>query len=123
MTDQIHIRDLALRTIIGVNDDERVNRQDVLISIVLHTDIRQAAKSDDLTLTVNYREITKRVIAFVEQSRFFLVEGMAEEVAALCLENKRVQMVDVNVEKPGAVRFARSVGVTIRRQRGDGVTG
>ena len=122
MTDQIHIRDLALRTIIGVNDDERVNRQDVLISIVLHTDTRQAAKSDDLTMTVNYREITKRVIALVEQSRFFLVERMAEEVAAHCLEDKRVQMVDVNVEKPGAVRFARSVGVTIRRQQGDEVT-
>lgn len=117
MTDQIHIRDLALRTIIGVNDDERVNRQDVLINIVLHTDTREAAKSDDLTMTVNYREITKRVIALVEQSRFFLVERMAEEVAALCLEQRRVQMVDVNVEKPGAVRFARSVGVTIRRQQ------
>ena len=117
MSDEIYIRDLALRTIIGVNDDERVNRQDVIINITLHTDTRDAAMSDELSLTVNYREITKRVIALVEQSRFFLVERMAEEVAALCLEDPRVQSVGVNVEKPGAVRFARSVGVSIRRDR------
>jgi dihydroneopterin aldolase/D-erythro-7,8-dihydroneopterin triphosphate epimerase len=117
MRDQIHIRDLSLRTIIGVNDDERLNRQDVLISITLHTDTREAGASDDLTKTVNYREITKRVIHLVEQSRFFLVERMAEEIAATCLEDDRVAMVDINVEKPGAIRFARSVGVTIQRSR------
>jgi dihydroneopterin aldolase/D-erythro-7,8-dihydroneopterin triphosphate epimerase len=117
MRDQIHIRDLSLRTIIGVNDDERLNRQDVLISITLHTDTREASASDDLTKTVNYREITKRVIHLVEQSRFFLVERMAEEIAATCLEDDRVAMVDINVEKPGAIRFARSVGVTIQRSR------
>lgn len=117
MTDQIHIRDLSLRTIIGVNDDERVNRQDVLVNITLHADVSEAGRTDDLEQTVNYREIAKRVIALVEQSRFFLVERMAEEIASTCLEDSRVQMVDVTVEKPGAVRFARSVGVTIRRSQ------
>jgi FolB domain-containing protein len=117
MSDEIHIRDLSLRTIIGINDEERVNRQDVLINITLHTNTREAGLSDDLTKTVNYREITKRVIELVEQSRFFLVERMAEEIASTCLENKLVTSVDVSVEKPGAVRFSRSVGITIRRNR------
>jgi dihydroneopterin aldolase/D-erythro-7,8-dihydroneopterin triphosphate epimerase len=119
MTDKIHIRDLSLRTIIGVNDDERLNRQDVLINITLHADTREAGATDDLTKTVNYREITKRVIAVVEPSKFFLVERMAEEIAATCFEDSRVRAVDVSVEKPGAIRFARSVGVTIQRSRDD----
>ena len=117
MTDQIQIKDLLLRTIIGINEEERRNRQDVLINIVLYADTTAAGASDDIDDAVNYRTITKRVIKLVEESKFYLVEKMAAEIAAICLEDPRVNEVSVRVEKPGALRFARSVGVEIHRTR------
>ena len=102
MTDQIQIRDLLLRTIIGINDEERRDRQDVLINIVLYADLRRAGASDDIEDAVNYRTLTKRVIKLVEESQFFLVEKLAAEIAAICLEDPRVERVQVRVEKPGA---------------------
>ena len=119
MIDQIQIKDLRLRTIIGINDEERRNRQDVLINITLYADTRRAGSSDDIADAVNYRTITKRVIALVEESSFYLVEKMVAEIADLCLENLQVERVKVSVEKPGALRFARSVGITIERSRDD----
>ena len=117
MTDEIQIKDLHLRTIIGINDEERRNRQDVLINITLYADMRAAGRSDDITDAVNYRTITKQVIKLVETSSFFLVEKMAAEIAAICLAEPRVERAWVRVEKPGALRFARSVGVEIERGR------
>jgi len=117
--DQITIRDLHLRTIIGINEEERRNRQDVLINILMDVDMRRAGASDDIDDAVNYRTITKRIIQMVENSRFYLVERMAAEIAAICLDDPRVERVRVTVEKPGALRFARSVGVTIERGRDD----
>jgi FolB domain-containing protein len=117
VTDRILIKDLLLRTIIGINEEERRARQDVLIKIVLYADTRAAGASDDIDDAVNYRTITKRVIKMVEGSRFYLVEKMAAEIAAICLEDPRVEEVSVRVEKPGALRFARSVGVEIHRTR------
>lgn len=117
MPDFIEINDLLLRTIIGINDDERVNQQDVLINLRLETDLRPAAKSDNIDDAVNYRTICKQVINFVEGSQFLLVERLAEEVATLCLADERVLSVRVRVDKPGALRFARSVGVEIERSR------
>ena len=119
MTDFVEIDDLLVRTIIGINPEERVNRQDVLITIRLDADLRPAAKSDSIDDAVNYRTIAKNVIAFVEQSSFQLVEKLAEEVAQLCLRDPRVERVRVHLRKPGAVRFARSVGVCIERTRDD----
>jgi FolB domain-containing protein len=113
-TDLIHIKDLLLRTIIGINDDERRNKQDVLINITLFTD-HSDARSDNIEDVVNYRTITKKIISLVEESQFFLVEKMALKIADICLEDQRVQRVAVTVEKPGALRFARSVGVTVDR--------
>jgi D-erythro-7,8-dihydroneopterin triphosphate epimerase len=118
--DQIHIKDLHLRTIIGINDEERRNRQDVLINIVMDVDTLAAGRSDDIDDAVNYRTITKLIIQLVEDSQFYLVEKMAAEIAAICLDNPRVERARVTVEKPGALRFARSVGVTIERGQ-DGV--
>lgn len=115
--DVIEIKDLLLRTIVGVNAEERVNRQDVLINLALFVDTRSAGESDAIEQTVDYKRITKRVIETVERSQFYLVEKLAAEIAALCLEDPRVLRVRVSVEKPGAVRFARSVGVTIERSR------
>ncbi len=120
MADQILIKDLFLRTIIGVNDDERSNRQDVLINLVLDVDTRAAGRSDDMQDTVNYRDIAKQVIELVEGSRFFLVEKLANEIARVCLSDRRVEQVQVSVEKPAALRFAKSVGISIVRTRDDG---
>jgi dihydroneopterin aldolase/D-erythro-7,8-dihydroneopterin triphosphate epimerase len=117
LSDQIQIVDLLLRTIIGINEEERRNRQDVLINITLYTDIREAGASDDISDAVNYRTITKNVIGLVEGSEFNLVEKLATEIAAICLRDPRVERARVRVEKPGALRFARSVGVEIERGR------
>lgn len=117
MTDRVQIKDLFLRTIIGINEEERRNRQDVLINIILYADTRAAGASDDISDAVNYRTITKRVIKLVEESKFCLVERMAAEIAAVCLEDPCVDEVSVQVEKLGALRFARSVGVEIHRTR------
>ena len=116
-TDQIEISDLHLRAIIGINPEERENRQDILINITLDTDTRPAALSDDIADAANYRTITKSVITLVEISQFFLVETLAAEIAQVCLEDHRVQRVRVRVQKPSALRFAASVGVTIERTR------
>ena len=117
--DQIYIKDLHLRTIIGINEVERRNRQDVVINLVLDVDMRLAGESDNIDHAVNYRTITKRIIQLVEASQFYLVEKMAAEIAAICLEDPQVERARVTVEKPGALRFARSVGVTIERGRQD----
>lgn len=118
--DEIRIEDLLLRTIIGINDDEREERQDVLVNLVLFVDTRLAGLTDDIAdAPVNYRTLTKRVIAAVEESRFMLVERLAAEVAAVCLAEQGVERVRVTVAKPGALRFARSVAVVIERGRDD----
>lgn len=119
MSDLIQIKDLLLRTIIGINDNERINPQDILINLTLFTDTRPAGESDDIADAVNYRSVTKQVIELVETSRFLLVEKMAAEIAKVCLENPRVEKVRVSVEKPGALRFTRSVGITIERGRNE----
>jgi dihydroneopterin aldolase/D-erythro-7,8-dihydroneopterin triphosphate epimerase len=117
VTDEIQIVDLLLRTFIGINEEERRNRQDVLINITLHADTRAAGASDNIENAVNYRSITKQVISLVEESQFYLVEKLAAEIAAICLADPRVECARVRVEKPGALRFARSVGVEIERRR------
>jgi len=117
MADQILIRDLLVRAIIGINDDERRNRQDVIINIALEVDTLPAGVSDNLDDSVNYRTVAKRIIQFAEHSRFFLVEKLAHELAGLCLEDPRVRKVTLRVEKPSALRFARSVGVEVTRSQ------
>lgn len=117
--DKIIIKDLLLRGIIGINEDERANKQDILINLVIYSDTRPAAASDDISDAVNYRTITKRIIAHVEQSSGFLVERLAGDIARLIIMEFGVEKVVVRVEKPGALRFARSVGVEIVRGRSD----
>ena len=117
MLDRIHIRDLHLRAVIGINDWETRVSQDVLLNITLHADLRAAARSDDIGDTIDYKALKQRIIALVEQGRFGLVERLAGAVAELCLSDARVQRVDVSVDKPGALRFARSVAVELSRER------
>jgi len=117
MSDKILIKDLLIRGIIGIHDWEREKKQDILINVEMEADCRPAGLSDDFRDAVDYRAVSKSIIALVEGSGFFLVERMAEEVAKICLENSRVTVARVRVEKPGAVRFSRSVGVEIERAR------
>lgn len=118
--DKIIIKDLLLRGIIGINPEERVKQQDILINMVLFADIRQAANTDEIENAVDYKTITKRVIQHVEDSADYLVEKLVTDIARLILaENDQVQKVRVRVEKPGALRFAQSVGIEIERTRED----
>jgi FolB domain-containing protein len=117
--DRILIKDLLLRGIIGINDWERENRQDILVNVSLFGDLHLAGKSDDIADAVNYRTITKQIIQHVETSERFTVEALAADIARICLEAPGVERARVRVEKPGALRFARSVGVEIERQRSD----
>jgi len=115
--DQIHIKDLVVRGILGINPDERVNRQDILVNVTMWADTSAAAVSDDIVDAVNYKTITKRIVKHIEDGEPMLVERLVQEIADMCLEDGRVDRVEVTVEKPGALRFARSVGITIVRQR------
>jgi D-erythro-7,8-dihydroneopterin triphosphate epimerase len=118
--DRIVIKNLLVRAIVGVNPDERTNLQDILINISMWADFGAAAASDAIEDAVNYRTVTKAVIAHVEQSKPMLVERLAHEIAGVCLDtDKRIQEVEVGVEKPGALRFAESVGVIVHRKRSD----
>lgn len=116
--DKIIIRDLLVRCIVGVREHERVNKQDVIINIDLIADLRKAGKSDNLGDSIDYSTIKKRIVTELEDSHYFLVEALAERIADICLENEMVKSVKVTVEKPSALRFARSVGVEINRDRG-----
>lgn len=117
MSDKILIQDLLIRGIIGIHDWEREKKQDILINIVMEADCRPAGISDDFRDAVDYRAVTKKVLALVEGSAFFLVERLAEEIATICLADERVTVARVRVEKPGAVRFSRSVGIEVERHR------
>jgi FolB domain-containing protein len=117
--DMIEIKDLLMRGIVGVNEDERRKRQDILVNLVMATDIRPAAASDDIEKACNYRTVSKAIIGLVEESSYFTVEKLATEIARLVLREELVKEVKVTVEKPGALRFARSVGVTIVRTSKD----
>ena len=117
--DKIFIKDLLIRSIIGINPDERLKKQDILINIVLFADTRQAAETDDINDAVNYKAITKRIIEHVEASSDFLVEKLVNDIACIILKGFPVQKVRIRVEKPGALRFAESVGIEIERSRKD----
>jgi FolB domain-containing protein len=118
--DHIIIKDLLIRGIIGINPDERVKKQDILINMVLDVDIRPAAETDDIEKAVNYKAITKRIIDHVENASDFLVEKLVTDIARLILaEYPDVHRARVRLEKPGALRYAKSVGIEIERTRAD----
>ncbi len=115
--DKIYIRDLSIRCIIGVNQDERIEKQDVVINVILFTDARKAGQTDALEDSVDYKKVKKNILSLVENSEFLLIEKLAEEIAKICLDDSKVQKVDVTVDKPGALRYTRSVAVEIVRTR------
>jgi 7,8-dihydroneopterin aldolase/epimerase/oxygenase len=114
--DKIFIHALKTEAIVGIFDWERQVKQTVLIDIEFSADIRKAALSDSIDDTLNYKGVAKRVLAFVEASRFHLVETLAEHIAMLILEDFGVASVRVALSKPGAIRSSRDVGVILERQ-------
>lgn len=117
--DQIVVKDLLLRGIIGFNDWEREKKQDILINLTLFTDTRTAGETDNPDDILNYRTITKAIIEHVETSSYRLVEALAASIARICVVDHPAERVIVRVEKPGALRFSQSVGVEIERTRDD----
>jgi FolB domain-containing protein len=113
--DQIFINDLLIRGVIGISEREREQPQDILVNIVIFTDISKAGLSDNIEDSVNYRTISKMVLAHVEKAKRYTVEALATDISKLILAEPGVLKVRVKVEKPGAVRFSRSVGVEIER--------
>jgi FolB domain-containing protein len=113
--DRIIVRNLLVRGILGINPDERTSRQDILINLEIFTDIRTAACTDSIDDSLNYRSLTKAVIEHVEAAEDLLVERLVTEVADLILHDFRALAVRVRIEKPGALRFAESVGIEIYR--------
>lgn len=115
--DKIFIRDLALRCIIGIYPEERREKQDIVINVEMHTDLRKAGRSDDLKDTVDYKSIKKAILKLVEGSAFQLIESLAERIADIALANDKVEQVIVAIDKPGALRFAKASAVEITRVR------
>jgi len=113
--DIIYVHDLRVETIIGIFEWERRAKQLVSLDLEMAVDIRRAAASDAIEDTLDYKAVAKTVIRFVEESRFQLVETLAERVAALVMERFQVSWLRVRVNKPGAIRGARDVGVVIER--------
>ncbi len=115
--DQIFIKDLLVRGIIGINDWEREKPQDILINIIISADLTKAGDTDDISYSINYRTIAKKAQSRAETAQRLTVEALAADIANICLEEPGVLKVRVKVEKPNAVRFARSVGVEVERSK------
>ena len=118
-SDIIFIKDLLTRGVIGINDWEREIAQDILINLRLEFDLRKSGKSDKIEDTLNYKTLTKLIIKYVEDSSHYLVETLATEIARICLFEFNASKANVRIEKPGAVRFAKTVGVEIERSKND----
>lgn len=113
--DKIFISDLRIDTLVGIYDWERKIRQTVIFDIEMATDIRLAAASDNIEDTLNYKAVAKRVIEFVESSEYQLVETLVEKCASLIMEEFSVPWLRIKLNKTGALRGARDVGIIIER--------
>jgi len=113
--DIVYIRDLKIQTVIGVLDWEQAIKQAIILELEMASDIRKAAADDDINQALDYDAVAKRIVSFVEASRFQLVETLAEGVAAVVLEEFQVPWMRLRLSKPGAVRGARDVGIVIER--------
>lgn len=115
MSDKIFLRDLRVEAIIGIYDWERTAKQTIAIDLTMPGDIRHAARHDSIDATLNYKKVAKRIISFVEGSSFQLVETLAQSIADICLDEFGLAWIDVRINKPGAIRGAKDVGVAIHR--------
>jgi dihydroneopterin aldolase len=113
--DVVFINDLQIQTVIGIYDWERKIRQTISLDIEMAADISKAAKSDNIDDTLSYKTVAKRLIEFIEQSEFELVEALAEKICAIVMDEFSVPWVKLTLHKPGAVRGSKSVGVIVER--------
>src|ERR1700749_4217599 len=114
-TDTLFINKLIVPCIIGVFEQERKEKQNVIISIALSVDTQKAGQTDDIKDTVSYHDIAREVVELAEQSQYYLLEKLAQAVADTCLKNKRVEKVTVHIEKPNALKLAKSSAIEIIR--------
>ncbi|MER2494456.1 dihydroneopterin triphosphate 2'-epimerase [Catenovulum sediminis] len=114
---KIKIKNLRLRTYIGIKDDEVNNKQDVIVNVLIHYCADKAANSDNMDDALNYRSITKRIIALVENNRFHLLEKLTAEVLAIAGEHDWVKYAEVEIDKPHALRFADSVSLSLSMEK------
>ena len=115
----IRIKNLRLRTFIGIKEEEIKNKQDVVINVVIHYPAEQARKSENIADALNYRTITKRIIAHVEDNRFALLEKLTQDVLNIACEHHWVTYAEVEVDKLYALRYADSVSMTMRYRKAD----
>lgn len=113
----IRITDLRLRAIIGINDWERDHKQDIVVNIAMDYDENPSTETDDLKDTVDYKTITKNIIEHVEDSEYFLLEKLVNEILNITLQDSRIKKSTVKVDKPQALRFADSVSVEITKSQ------
>ena len=113
--DIVYIRDLRIETIIGIYDWEREVKQTISLDLEMAHNISKAAESDDIQYALNYKSIAKRLIKFVEQSEFLLVERMAEDIASIVRDEFSVPWLKLRLSKPGALRGSQDVGIIIER--------
>jgi len=115
--DKVIIKNLVARGVIGIYDWERAKPQEILINITLFGDLVKAGESDNIDESINYKTVSKQAQLLAENCQRLTVEALASDIASNCLEVSGVKKVIVRVEKPGAVRFAESVGVEIERSK------
>lgn len=109
----IRMTDLLLRTVIGIHDWERKCKQDVIINVALDFDASVAAQSDDVNDTIDYKALKLAIMDLVESSRYNLLEKLAGEILTLIMKDERITQARVRIDKPGALRFAKSVSVEL----------
>jgi dihydroneopterin aldolase len=117
--DRIFLRGLEVECIIGFIEWERRIKQTVVIDLEMPVDCRRAAQTDEVADTLDYKKVAKRVIAFIETSQFKLVETLAQRLAMVVLGEFGIEWVRLSINKPGAIRGSRDVGVSIERTRAD----
>jgi D-erythro-7,8-dihydroneopterin triphosphate epimerase len=115
--DTLFLRDLTVHAIVGVNPDERTERQPLILNVELECDLSKACRSDHLDDTVNYKSLQDNIVREAEEGAYLLIERLAQRIAEVCLEDAMVHAVTVTVDKPRALRFARSAAVRITRTR------
>ncbi len=116
---RIRIKNLRLRTYIGINEDEIRNKQDILINVTLFYPAEDAVQINDISHALNYRTITKEIIQYVEENRFALLERLTQDVLDCVMRHDQVRYAEVEVDKPHALRFSESVSITLTAHRAD----
>lgn len=114
---RIRVKDLRVRTYIGIKEEEILNKQDVLINLTILYPSQEAVQVNDIEHALNYRTITKAIIAHVEENRFALLERLTQEILDLVMAHPAVRYAEVEVDKPHALRFAKSVSIALAAQR------